>query len=81
MKLLSARMDVQNPKDAELMAQAQAVIVRQTENLTRMIDDMLSAAQAEVQPESPLSESGGLPMDCTIKSKTAFRSSSGRFGI
>ena len=58
MKLLSARMEVQNPKDAELMAQAQAVIARQTENLTRMIDDMLSAAQAEVQPESPLAESG-----------------------
>ena len=47
LRQLSARVEIKDPRDAALMAHAQAVIARQTEQLTRMIDELLCAEEPE----------------------------------
>ncbi len=53
LKRLSSRMEFKDPRDAELMAQAQAIIARQSGQLAWVIDDLLCAAKvkAEVNDE------------------------------
>ena len=48
-KRLSSRMEFKDPKDAELMAQAQAVIARQSGRIASVIDGLLSDAQATAE--------------------------------
>jgi len=49
LKRLSSRMEFKDPKDAELMAQAQAVIARQSGQIASVIDGLLSAAQVTAE--------------------------------